>query len=198
MTATAPVAALNIRCPLCRREIDAAAITTPQAICPRCQGIFEAVRFEAPTRSAALPQMAEGTLEASQPCAVHSLNAAVTSCQRCGSFMCELCRIDVDGRTLCPTCFERLSSEGSLESTRTTFRDYSGLAGLTATFGCLMSFLGVLFGPLAIYYGVKGLKQKKAMGESDGKTGLWVAVVLGSLEIAASLIFLGSLFMTTK
>ncbi len=198
MTATAPVAALNIRCPLCRREIDAASIATPQAICPRCQGIFEAFRFEAPTWSAAMPQMAEGTLEASQPCAVHSLNAAVTSCQRCGSFMCELCRIDVDGKTLCPTCFERLSSEGSLETTRTTFRDYPGLAGLTATFGCLISFLGVLFGPLAIYYGVKGLKQKKAMGESDGKTGLWVAIVLGSLEIAVSLIFIGSLFMTKK
>ncbi len=198
MTATAPVATLNIRCPLCKREIDIASIGTPEAVCPRCHGIFEAIRFEAPIRAAAMPQMAEGTLEASQPCAVHSLNAAVTSCQRCGAFMCDLCRIDVDGKTLCPTCFERLSSEGSLESTRTTFRDYPGLASLTATAGCLMSFIGILFGPLAIYYGVKGLKQKKAMGESDGKPGLWVAIVLGSIEIAASLFLLGSLFMTTK
>ncbi len=196
MTGAAPSAGVsNIRCPRCRREIDVTSISTTDAVCPRCHRAFEALRFEPPVRATAMPQMAEGTLEASQPCAVHALNAAVTSCQRCGSFMCELCRIDVDDRTLCPTCFERLSSEGSLQSTRTTFRDYPGLAGVTATFGCLMAALGLLFGPLAIYYGVKGLKQKKAMDESDGKTGLWMAIILGGLEIAVSLTFITALVL---
>ncbi len=176
--------------------LDVSAITTsPDFVCPLCSGHFEAVRFEPPVRAAAAPQTIGGTMQESQPCATHALNAAVTSCDRCGAFMCALCRIDVDKRTLCPTCFERLSSEGALESTRTTFRDFPGLAGVTATFGCLMAALGILFGPLAIYYGVKALKQKKSMGENDGMVGIWAAIVLGGLECAAGIFFAGALIM---
>jgi len=185
-----PTAAVMIRCPRCRRRIEVASIaTSPQAECPLCRGSFEAVRFEPPVRVAVAPQTIGTTLTESQPCAAHPLNAAVTSCERCGSFMCSLCRIDVDNRTLCPSCFERLSSDGSLESTRTTFRDFSGLASLTATAGCLMMIFGVLFGPLAIYYGVKGVKQKKAMGESDGLVSLWAAIVVGGIECAIGIFF---------
>ena len=51
--------------------------------------------------------------------------------------------------------------------------------------------LGVLFGPLAIYYGVKAMKQKKAMGETDGVAGLWVAGVLGGIDSLGGLVFAG-------
>jgi hypothetical protein len=146
-----------------------------------------------PLRVTAVAQMAEARLDAAQPCATHPGNAAVTTCQRCGSFICALCRIDVDNRTLCPVCFERLSSEGSLESTRTTFRDYPGLAGLTATVGCLFGLFAIVFGPLAIYYGVKALKQKKAMGEEDGFAGIWLAILIGSLQVAGGLVLIGLL-----
>ena len=189
MTAV-PLTGITIKCPRCRRPIEVAHIkTSAQADCPLCANSFEAVRFDPPERVAAKPQMVGTTMVESQPCATHPLNAAVTSCERCGTFMCSLCRIDLDGRTLCPTCFERLSSEGALESTRTTFRDYNGMASVTALFGCLLMILGILFGPLAIYYGVKGLKQKKAMGESDGLTGLWLAIVVGVVEAGVGVFF---------
>jgi hypothetical protein len=192
MTATAPETA-QVRCPRCRKPIEVAPITTsPAAICPSCGGEFEAVRFTAPVRATAVAQVAEARLDAAQPCATHPGNAAVTNCQRCGSFICALCRIDVDNRTLCPGCFERLSSEGSLESTRTTFRDYPGLAGVTATLGCL-GVLAIVLGPLAIYYGVKALKQKKAMGEEDGLVVIWLAIVLGVVQLGVGLVFIGML-----
>ncbi len=105
--------------------------------------------------------------------------------------MCALCRIDLDGRTLCPTCFERLSTEGTLESTRTTFRDYPGLASVTAVAGLLLWFATVLLGPLSIYYAVKGLRQKKQMGERDGRVGLWFAILLGSIEAAGGALLVG-------
>jgi len=192
MTGTAAAEVMSIRCPRCREPIEITSIPTMgEARCALCGRAFQAVRFEPPSRAAVVPQMVDGTLDAAQPCANHPGNAAVTSCQRCGSFICALCRIDLDNRTLCPTCFERLSAEGSLESTRTTFRDYPGLAGVTATVGCLISALGFLFGPLAIYYGIKGLKQKKEMGESDGLVGLRVAIVIGSLESIGGALFMG-------
>ncbi|HVS29849.1 MAG TPA: hypothetical protein VMS98_00200 [Thermoanaerobaculia bacterium] len=197
MTATAPAALVLVRCPCCRQQIDAAAIQTSRhAVCPACLGEFNAVRFDPPARVAALPRLVTGTLDAGQPCASHARNAAVTSCQRCGSFMCALCRIDVDGRTLCPTCFDRLSTEGSLHSTRTTFRDYSGLASVSATAGCLLVVvLGLLFGPLTIYYAVKAFKLKKEMGEEDGKGFLWVAITFGVIETVVGIFFLGALVM---
>ena len=199
MTEAGLASEIRVRCPRCRREINLSWIDTPDAVCPLCRRPFEAIRFEPPVRAVLMPQMADGALEAAQPCAVHPLNAAVASCERCGSFICALCRIDVDGRTLCPTCFERLSTEGSLESTRTTFRDFPGLAGVAATIGCLgVAFFGVLLGPLAIYYAIKGLRQKKAMGESDGRVGLWLAILLGVAEIGFGIFFLFSIFLATS
>jgi uncharacterized RDD family membrane protein YckC len=190
--------ALNA-CPRCQKPIDVAAITTsPEAQCPLCARTFEAIKFEPPPLDVKLPDAVDGSLDAQQPCATHAHNVAVAGCERCGTFMCSLCRTVIDGRTLCPSCFERLSADGTLESTRTRFRDYAGLAGMTATFGCLVTFLGLLFGPLTFYYAVKGLKQKKAMGETDGRAGLWVAMVFAAIEMVVSFFLFASLFMTTR
>ena len=107
--------------------------------------------------------------------------------------MCGLCRIDVDQRTLCPKCFERPSAEGSLPSARTTFRDYGGLSSVSATAGCVVWFASVLLGPLAVYYGIKGLRQKKAMDETDGRVGVWIAMILGAAETIGGLVLIGFL-----
>lgn len=194
MTTSPPVSAgLTIRCPLCRKPIELRAIESGTFTCPQCTDPFEAVRFDPPRREISIPQMADGGLQAAQPCAVHQRNAAVANCERCGAFMCSLCRIDVDNRTLCPKCFERLSAEGSISSTRTTFRDYGGLASVVATGGCLLWFASMVLGPLAIYYGVKGLRQKKSLGESDGIAGVWVAMILGAVETVAGFGLIGYL-----
>jgi hypothetical protein len=196
MSAATPAPAALIRCPRCRRQIDVTSIeTSTAATCPSCSRTFEAVRFDAPIRAAAAPRMIAGSLDAAQPCAAHPRNAAVANCERCGSFICALCRIDVDDRSLCPTCFERLSTEGALESTRTTFRDYPGLAGVAATAGCVMWFLCIVLGPLAIYYAVNGLKQKKQMDERDGIAGLWAAIVVGAIQTVAGIALIGSLIV---
>lgn len=183
----------TVRCPRCRRPIDVNSIATSvNARCPLCGRSFEAVRFQPVDKTVMAAQPVDGQIAATQPCANHPRNAAVTNCQRCGAFMCALCRIDVDGRTLCPSCFERLSSEGSLESTRTTFRDYRGLSVVTVLAGMFLWFLSILLGPLAIYYASKGLQQKKQMAETDGRVGLWIAIVMGSMETigGATLVFL--------
>jgi hypothetical protein len=181
----------TVRCPRCHKPIPLRGIANGTSSCPNCGGIFEAVRFEPPQREFSIPQMADGGLQSAQPCAVHQRNAAVANCERCGAFMCSLCRIDVDNRTLCPKCFERLSAEGSLSSARTTFRDYGGLSSVTATAGCLLWFASIVLGPLAIYYGIKGLRQKKSMGEADGRVGVWIAMLLGTVETAAGVAFIG-------
>ena len=186
-------------CPRCQKPIDLTAIaTSAAAMCPLCARTFEAVRFDPPPRDTTLPQGVDASLAAAQPCAFHEHNAAVVECERCGSFMCKLCRIDIDGKVLCPGCFERLATEGSIPSTVTTFRDYSGMAGVSALLGILISFLAVLFGPATIYYAIMGVRQKKKMGEDDGRGMLWFAMVVGALEIVLGLALLTSVFVTMR
>ena len=196
--ASSPVAAQMVRCPRCRKMLDLAAIkTTPEFPCPACSRTFEAVRFSPRITELRVSELATAGPQGGQPCSTHARNAAVASCERCGAFMCGLCRIDVDGAVLCPPCFERRSAEGSIQSARTRFRDYDGLASVTATAGCLFSmmFLGILFGPLAIFYGVKALRQKKEFGETDGRTGVWIAMVIGIVEALVGIFMIGSVFV---
>jgi len=87
-------------------------------------------------------------------------------------------------------CFERLQSEGSLAAVKTRFRDFGGLARITALLGLVFAFFAVAIGPLAVYYAVKALGQKKEMEETDGKAGIRVALVAGVLETVLGLVLL--------
>lgn len=191
-----PPSSATVRCPRCRSQIELASIqTSGDTACPSCRRRFEAVRFDPPLVAPLLPDSVAGMADGGQPCATHPRNAAVATCGRCGSFICTLCKIDTDGQVLCPACFERLSSEGALESTRTTFRDYPGLSLVAVTAGCLIWFLAILFGPLAIHYALKGLRQKKELNEQDGRIMLRLAIAAGVIQIAGSAAFIGWLLV---
>lgn len=64
-------------------------------------------------------------------CAKHERNAAVASCQRCGGFVCALCRIFTDRFVLCPGCFERGYAAGALGR---TLRSMPHFCGATSTY----------------------------------------------------------------
>ncbi len=96
--------------------------------------------------------------------------------------MCAVCRIDSDGLALCPGCFDRMSAEGALPSARVSYRDYGRMAGSLAVLGMVLAFAAIVAGPAAVYYGIKGLRQKREMGETEGRVGVWLAIVLGGLE----------------
>lgn len=108
--------------------------------------------------------------------------------------MCGVCRIDSDGLVLCPGCFDRLSAEGALPSARVSYRDYGRLAESLALLALMPIFAGLVAGPAAVYYGNKGLRQKRELGETEGRTGVWVAIILGGLATVSWLLIVGSMF----
>src|SRR5579871_5670065 len=78
-----------------------------EAQCPFCgRGMIAAV-FPAveQTRVGEIPSSLQGETEAS--CFYHAQSRAVVVCQECGRFLCALCDLDVDGRHVCPRCFEK-------------------------------------------------------------------------------------------
>jgi hypothetical protein len=135
--------------------------------------------------------VAEGGPGGSTACAQHRGNVAVANCERCGVFMCAVCRIDSDGLALCPGCFDRLSAEGQLRSAVVSYRDYGRMAGTLAVLGIVLAFVGIIAGAAAVYYGVKGLRQKREMGDPEGRVGVWLAIVLGAVEAVGWLVIVG-------
>ncbi len=96
--------------------------------------------------------------------------------------MCSLCRIDSDGGSYCPGCFERLSEEGALPSVRTAYRDYGRLAYHTGLLGTLM-FPTMIFGPLAIWFGIVGLRSYERSGARLSRGRCYLGIVLGILGL---------------
>ena len=168
-------------CPRCRVDLEHARLTSGRRRCPSCGGAFEATRFDPPSLAAAPRSLGEAAPGAATACADHRGNVAVANCGRCGVFMCELCRIDADGQVLCPSCFDRLSAEGALASTRTTFRDYGRLGFTYLLLGLLFSFVAAPVGLAVVYAGVQLLRQRARIGEGSAVRA-WVLIVLGALE----------------
>jgi hypothetical protein len=85
-----------------------------EARCPRCrEPLFErggGPRLAAEQR----PDDDRGV------CTFHAANAAVGTCQRCGNFLCRVCRTRWDDRSMCLACIERVlqDKERSPEAAR--------------------------------------------------------------------------------
>ncbi len=180
----------------------------PEDTCAACGTSFEAIAFAPPAPLVRAPavisqapafgaEVAGGGAEeaaGATACAQHPSHAAVANCSRCGVFVCDLCRIPLDALELCPTCFDRLSREGSLAAVETRFFDASGLALILGILGNLMSCFGIVIGPLVIFLALKGLAQRRAWREVGGRAGPIFAMVLGAIQIVASVALVALMF----
>src|SRR5690348_2893654 len=75
------------------------------SVCSRCRKTTRVTVFPAiaHTQAGAAPEAIESEGEAS--CFYHPRNRASVPCEECGRFLCSLCRLDADGRAICPVCF---------------------------------------------------------------------------------------------
>lgn len=146
------------------------------AECPDCRTVFEAIQFTPRPEPGLQPLPAgDGT-----PCAQHLRNRAEASCERCGVFMCAVCCIEVDGRRLCPACFERLSGEGALPSAVVHRRNWCGMA-FHLSFFSLLPLFGVPAVPAAFWTGIKGLRANARTGERISHSAGWLALGFATL-----------------
>jgi uncharacterized paraquat-inducible protein A len=176
-----------ILCPHCDHPIDANQMAGGDVECRLCERTFRLVTFSPPERRGARAEQAGLTPDAKAVCGNHPRNVAAHGCTRCGMFICNLCAIEADGMTLCPRCYERLTAEGELSSTRMKFRDMGGLASTAAVAGILMWFFCVIAGPMAIGYGIKALRQRKEVGDMHSPLRIWIAIIIGTLETIAGI-----------
>jgi hypothetical protein len=162
--------------------------------CPFCSRTFEATAFNPPPRKqTATTEVATVGPEGANACANHARNAATASCQRCGLFICGLCDMNVGSGSYCPSCFERVRAEGTLPTAARRYRDFATMARSSVIAGIFFSFMfiGLPFGAVAVFYSIKGRKQRRNEGRSTA--GVTVTLILGILEIVgglASIVFI--------
>ncbi|HYI07839.1 MAG TPA: hypothetical protein VEK57_02105 [Thermoanaerobaculia bacterium] len=164
---------------------------TGSLVCAHCNRAFEATAFAAPQHTVA-PTAEVVTIgpEGANACANHTRNAAVTSCQRCGLFICSLCEMNLGTGSYCPSCFDRMRTEGSLQTGVRKYRDYAGMSLSAVIFGLLLWFpFGIVIGPLAVHYALKGRKQRRE--EQRSVVGVTILMVLGILEVAGWMAMVG-------
>jgi hypothetical protein len=178
-------------------DLDHARLLSGSQLCPRCGKDFEGTKFDPPRRLAPPRALSEAGPDGATACSNHAGNAATTNCERCGIFMCDLCRIDSDSMVLCPACFERLGAEGALASSRTRFRDYARMGVTYVIAGIFLWMVALPLGLAAIYAGVQGLRQKRRLGEGS-VVGLWIAILLGTAEAVGSALLLSTFFLTLR
>lgn len=173
------------QCPLCSAPLDLGTIRPGLMQCSSCRGSFEATPFRAvePRHDAvqAVTATPDGVAAA---CANHARNAAVTSCQRCGLFICALCEMNIGNGAYCPSCFDRIRTEGALQ---TRYRDYATMSVSAAVVGLLCMSLPI--GPFVIYWGIKGLRQRRSEGR--GIAAMVTVLVFGALETLGFLSLIG-------
>lgn len=182
------------QCPRCGVALTSDWIHSGAITCPYCSRGFEATAFNPPQRKQLVTTevMTVGP-EGANACANHTRNAATASCQRCGLFICGLCDMNVGTGSYCPSCFDRVRTEGTLQAAARRYRDFATMARSFAIAGIIFSFMfiGLPFGAMAAYYGVKARKQRRSEGRST--VGVTFTIIAGVLEVLAgiaSIVFL--------
>jgi hypothetical protein len=166
-------------CPLCDAPLDLGTLVAGPQHCAHCARPFEATRFSPVQRRARVAEVGAGGPQEAASCAAHRRNTAVGSCQRCGIFMCALCRTEVDRMEVCAPCFERLAAEGVLHSAATQYRSYLGLSWIAGIIGAVLWFPGLITGPAAIYCAMRGMQQMREWGDVGGRGRAVAAMALG-------------------
>jgi hypothetical protein len=104
--------------------------------------------------------------------------------------MCGLCRVEVEGQSICAACFDRGRSEGSLQAAQTTFRSWSTLGWHLAILGLVVYPLGLLAGPVSLFATARGVAQSRKEGDEGGALGAVFAVLLGLTDTAVGVFLL--------
>ncbi len=98
----------ELKCPKCQKLLAPESIPGDGAVtCPWCRGKIHIHIFPAFFRDFEKGQLPEKIVVDSEAvCFFHLEKSAVTSCSKCGVFLCKLCELDIGGKLLCPKCFE--------------------------------------------------------------------------------------------
>jgi hypothetical protein len=177
----------TVPCAACGRVLSLHAEGTAWCSCGKPSRVFRLT----PVRAAARPP---APVLAGTPCAYHAGNAAVTTCARCGSFVCTLCATPVGATTYCTACFERLHATGDLRELRVRIPRPHAWALAVALVGS-GPYLVLVTAPVVVWLAVRAVRSRREIAERE--RGLYAYLAFTLLFIAFGLLVTGAIILAT-
>jgi hypothetical protein len=120
----------------------------------RCRGcghnlrafVFPAI---AQVRVGTVPEVLRGETEAS--CFYHAQSRATVVCEDCGRFLCALCDLEVEGRHICPRCFETGVSAHKIQTGEPRRMLYDSIALAISTLPALLFWPALVGAPWTLF-----------------------------------------------
>ena len=100
------------------------------------------------TSAGAVPEVLQGETEAS--CFYHPQSRAARVCDECGRFLCALCDLEVEGRHICPRCFESGVSAHKIETVEQRRVMWDNVALALATVPFLLMWPALIGAPWSL------------------------------------------------
>ena len=155
--------------------------SSESSTCPDCGTEHQVKIFPAALRLAP-PTVSESAEEGEATCFDHPSSRAVTSCAQCGRFVCQLCVVDLIGKSYCPSCLAAGLSKAPGRDLASSRMAYDSIA-LIAAVGPLLFFpVTILTGPVAVYLAFHYWKRPLALTHAN-RWRFVVAILFGLLEV---------------
>ncbi|HLW75722.1 MAG TPA: hypothetical protein VKS01_02035 [Bryobacteraceae bacterium] len=166
----------------------------------RCRGCGQTVAaavFPAidRTRAGAQPEAVQADTEAS--CFYHPSSRAAIPCEQCGRFLCNLCDIEIDGRHLCPRCFETGVSSNQLKHVETSRTMYDSIALALATWPILLFWPAIVSAPASLFVVVRRWRAPSSIVPRT-RVRYYLAALLALAEIAGVVFLIYAIVRTAS
>ncbi len=165
--------------------------------CPSCDSLLRVDVFPAVYRPLTTGHSGELLqIDNEAGCFYHPDKKAVVPCSACGRFVCALCDVALNGRHLCPACFEKGKSKGKIKSLENHRTCYDTIALMVATLPLLLYMITLFTAPLAVYLTVRHWNTPSGIIRRT-KIRFILAFLIAGLQIAAWMLFFSKLVLST-
>ncbi|MBI5064496.1 MAG: hypothetical protein HZB87_13765 [Desulfatitalea sp.] len=181
-----------IACPNCHTIQSVEAVNTGRmAPCPQCRkalriDVFNAFLRRDEPEAAILSAHAQGQAE----CFYHPGQLAVVPCAACGRLLCAVCRVELEGRSLCMACLQAGRDKQKITAMQNRHVRYDEIALALSVWGFLMMiFPSLVTAPAAIYFAVRHWRTPSPVLPKSRAQNI-VAVLLAGVQIIGWIYFL--------
>jgi len=174
-------------CPRCGYELPLEAVQPQGGRCGACEAHVEAAVFPALYRAEESSTW-EAVVSGEAGCFFHPDRIAVFSCDRCGRFLCPLCRISWAGENVCTACLEAASNGKQARALASGRFHYDSLALAIATLPVLTWIFSMLTAPLALGFALFTWRRECSIVPRS-KIRFVAAILFSMLTIAGWIVF---------
>jgi len=174
---------LVVPCNSCGMPLPEWELTSGDAsTCPDC-GVEHRVNvFPAALREAPSTQT-EAAAEGDATCFDHPSSRAVGTCAQCGRFVCQLCVVDLAGKSYCPSCTAAGLSKASGRNLAPSCVAYDSIALTVAAAPLLFFPITILTGPAAVFLALRYWKRPLPLMHAN-RWRFVAAILIGLVEVA--------------